>query len=186
LTIGLIIGSVIAAYAAVVSTLSLFLSVKAYRAGNPNVDVDWTYYETNRQLSLSVTNTGRADVTISAVDLYIVHERILRQSRSGKYFAISKETIKDIPIDLWWPDLGPETFPIRVASNSLFTVRVKSYAIRLPPEYPVPELLLKFVARFPGGKQTAYLRGDVLRHFVGIDPDRPITFPSPGSLPVEE
>jgi hypothetical protein len=186
LTIGLIVGSIIAAYAAIVSTLSLILSVRNYRASDPNVSLDWEYDEIGRRLSLSIWNTGRADVTIASANLYIVHERIVRRSPTGKYFAIQSETLDNIPTELWWLDLEPETFPIRLASNSLLTTQVKNNAISLPTGYPLEELLLRFVVKFPGGKDDAYLRGDVMRHFVGIDPDKPIAWPSPGNLPIQD
>jgi len=148
--------------------------------------MDWEYDQTDRKLLLSVTHTGRADVTIARVDLYIVHRQILSRSRTGKYYQIHVETIGDIPIELWWPDLESKTFPMRLASKSLVMAQVKNGAISLPTEYSLEELLLKFVVKFPGGTKAIYMRGEVLRHFVGIDPDRPITFPSPGSLPIQE
>jgi hypothetical protein len=67
-----------------------------------------------------------------------------------------------------------------------FSLYVKSGVINLPSDYPLDEMLLKFIARFPSGRQSAYLRGDVLRHFIGLDPDKPISHPSPGSIPYDE
>jgi hypothetical protein len=122
----LIVGSAFAAYAAIVSTLSLILSVRVYRAGGPDVDIDWEYHQKNRRLSLSILNTGRADVTITGVDLRIIHEQIFNRSPSGKYFNSRMDIIEEVPTELWWPDLGPETFPVRLTSNSLLTTQVRS------------------------------------------------------------
>lgn len=97
------------------------------------------------------------------------------------------DTVDHIPSELWQVGSSKEEIlPARLASNSLVTMQVRNDTISLPSEYPFDEILLKFVARFPGGKRTAYLGGDVLRHFMGIDPDRPISFPSAGSLPRED
>jgi hypothetical protein len=181
-----IVGSAIATYAAVVSTLSLAIAVKVYRAGNPNVEVHWEYQEPSRKLSLSILNTGRGDVTISAVDIFVVHETIFNRSRSGRYFNLRMDTVDHVPNELWLPKEQHAAIPFRLASNSLFSMDVKNGAISLPSDYPLEEILLKFVARFPGGKKSVYLRGDVLRHFIGIDPDRPIALPSPGSVPSED
>ena len=85
--------SIIAAYAGVVSTLSLILALKVYRSGNPNVDVDWQYDELDKELTVSILNTGRADVTITAIELFVVHEKIIRQSRSGRTFDLRMEPL---------------------------------------------------------------------------------------------
>jgi hypothetical protein len=177
---------VIGGYAAIVSTLSVILAVKVYRAANPKVDLDWLYEEADRNLSVTVLNTGRADVTIATIDLYVVRHKITRRSPSGKYFNLRINTIDHIATKLWIRKPKAVSFPARLASNSMFSVQVKNDAIRLPSQYPLDELLLKFVAKFPGGKAVAHLGGDVLRHFVGIDPDVPVRFPSPGSLPAED
>lgn len=182
----MIVGSIVAAYAAIVSTLSLILSVRVYRAGDPDVSITWEYDEVDRKLLLSVMNTGRADITIASVDLQIVHRQILNRSPTGKYYQMHTETIGVIPVELWWPDLEPKTFPMRLASKSLVMTQVKNDQISLPTDHPLSDLLLKFVASFPGGRKAVYMRGDALRHFVGIDQDRPITFPSPGTLPFQE
>jgi hypothetical protein len=181
-----VITIVIAGYAAIVSTLSLALALKVYQAGNPKIEVDWEYRETNRQLAIRVLNVSRADVTITSTELYIVHEVTTHRSHSGKYFQVHMDTIDEVPSELWQVGAQAPTFPARLPSNSAISFKVISDGIALPSEYPFDELLLKFVARFPSGRDIAYLRGDVLRHFMGIDPDRPITFPSPGSVPLEE
>jgi hypothetical protein len=205
LTSAQIVTATVAAYAAIVSTFSLILAVKVHRAANPKVDVHWRYSESDRKLVVSIHNTGRADVTITTVDLYIAREVITRRSR------ISIDPISQIPNKLWQRERKALTFPVRLDSYSMFSIRANNDAISLPSEYPLDELLLKFVARFPakiatfppwfppwlvpwvprvarspGGKTVVYLRGDVLRHFAGIDPDRPIALPSPGSLPSDE
>jgi hypothetical protein len=181
-----IVVAAIAAYAAIVSTLSLVLAMKVYRAGNPNVEMDWLYRESDRKLLLSILNTGRADVTISTVELFIVHETITSRSRSGRFFNVRTDTLGHVPSDLWRVESEEIALPIRLASNSLVSMQVKTDVIHLPSGYPLDEIVLKFVARFPNGKGVSYLRGDVLRHFMGIDPDRPISFPSPASLPRED
>ena len=180
----MIIESAIAAYATVISTASFVLAIKVYRAGNPKVEVDWVYNEPDRNLTLSILNLGRGDVTISVIDLYIAHEEITSRSRNGKYFNIKFETIDCISRKDWCIKSKGIGLPARLVSHSMLSVQVKNDAIVLDPKYPLDELLLKFVAKFPGGKAVAYLRGDVLRHFVGINPDVPISFPSPGSLPL--
>jgi hypothetical protein len=183
---GLIVASGIAGYAAVVSTLSLVLAIKVYRSGEPKVDVDWEYFETDRELTVSVLNTGRAGVTISTVELYVIHEQITKRSPNGRYVSLQMETIAEIPPRLWRPDEKNASFPARLSSQSLIVLHVRGHNVEIPQSHPLDELLLKFVARFPKGKEEVYLRGDVLRHFLGIDPSRPIRLPSPGSLPRED
>jgi len=50
--------SIVAVYAAVVSTLSLIIAVRVYKAGNPDVDVDWEYQEEARKLLLTYLILG--------------------------------------------------------------------------------------------------------------------------------
>lgn len=178
------VASVIAAYAAVVSTLSLVLAIRSFRAGSPIVDLDWEYDESLSDFRLHVLNTGRADVTISSLSLVVIHEVIIRQS--GKYFDARFDIIDDIPANVWYPRSKESALPFRLASNSLLELRIDGSAINVPDGYPFDELMLRFTARFPGGRQRVFLRGDLLRHFLGIDPDRPIQMPSPGSLPRED
>lgn len=182
---GLIAASAIAIYAAIISTLSLILAIRVYRVGGPKVSLDWEYWERDRNLVVSILNTGRADVTIASMDLYIVREEVTHRSPSGAYFNSHYETIGCIPQKLWYMKNRAVTFPARLASNSILSMRVKSEAITLPPQYSLDEISLRFVANFPNGAEIVYFRGDVLRHFVGIDPDRPVTYPSPGALPME-
>lgn len=183
-----IVAAAISTYAAIISTLSLFLAIKVYRAGNPKVELDWLYIEDERMLTLSVMNIGRSAVTITSIDLYIVREEIASRSPGGRYFNAKWEPVGAVPVEAWRQKSSMESqdFPLRLDSNSMISLRVDGDAIQLPPSYSVEELLLRFVARFPAGKTDAYLRGDVLRHFVGIEPDRPVTLPSPGSVPAEE
>ena len=72
----------IAAYAAVVSTLSLFLARRAYQVGGPVVKLGWQYFEPTQDLSITVTNIGRGDVTIADLELYIVRSQITHRSGS--------------------------------------------------------------------------------------------------------
>jgi hypothetical protein len=81
-----IIEAAIAGYAGIVSTLSLILALRAYRAGGPIVDVTWAYFDDKQELMLIVTNKGRADVTVFDIDLSIVRHRITRQL--GKAFDL--------------------------------------------------------------------------------------------------
>lgn len=178
-----IVTPIIAIYGAVVSTLSAILALKVFLAGKPDVDLGWEYHGPSRNLALMVFNTERADVTISTIELYIVRHVVIRRSPISNAFAIRRETIDQIPSELWRNDV-PISF--RVASYSQVDISVSSDAIKLPPELPFDEMLLKFVARYPSGKQTAHVRGEILRHFLGIDPDRPITPPLRGAVPAED
>jgi hypothetical protein len=174
----------VATYAAVISTLSFVLAVKVYKAGDPEVELGWKYNELIRNLSLIVSNTGRGNVTISTIDLYIVRHEITRRSPISDAVAIHRETISHVSSELWrGRDLD---IPVRLESHAEVSISVKGEAVKLPSLFPFDDLLLKFVARYPGGKQIAYVRGEILRHFLGIDLDRPITLPSPGAVPTED
>ena len=122
--------------------------------------------------------------------------RVARRSAAPR--KVRKSSTK-----LWLRKPKAFTFPTRLASHSLFSIQVKNDAISLPSQYPLDELSLKFVARFPGkvatfppwgpkvatspgAKQSPTFLADVLRHFAGIDPDVAVRFPSPGSLPLED
>ena len=150
------------------STLSFILALKVFKAGNPDVELGWEYNEPDRNLVLMVVNSGRADVTISAIELFIVRWTITRRSPISNAFAIRRETIAHIPSKLWRDNDTPTS--LRVASHSVTPVSVKIEAIKLPSGLPVDELLLKFVARYPGGKQVTYMRGD---HFLEIESGMP-------------
>jgi hypothetical protein len=202
LTSAQIVTAAVAAYAAIVSTLSLILAMKVYRASSPHVEVDWVYTEPHRKLVVGIHNTGRADVTIATVDLHIERHVITSRSRIGNAFAMRTDHIRDVPTRLWVRKSKALTFPVRLAAHSTVSIQVKNDSIVLPTQYPLEELCLSFIARFtdkspplrrwgpnvarsPSGKATSHLGGEVLRHFAGIDPDIPITLPSPGILPQE-
>jgi hypothetical protein len=191
----------VATYAAIISTLSLVLAIRVHHAGSPKVSVHWAYTQTDRKLTVTILNTGRADVTISAIELYVERDVIIRGSREAGQWDSRIETLSHIPNKLWLSKSNGLTLPSRLAANSMFSIQVKNKAITLPTQFPLDELLLKFVVRFPreitrpprgigvtppGGKAVTYVGGDVLRHFVGVDPDRPISRPSPGSLPLDD
>jgi len=132
-----LITTVVAAYAAIVSTLSLILAIKVYRAANPQVEVDWTYSAPDRKLVVSVHNTGRADVTINTVDLYVERHVITRRSRVSDAYAERVDMISHIPAKLWLRKPKTTTFPTRLASHSMFSFGVKNDAISLPSQYPL-------------------------------------------------
>jgi hypothetical protein len=205
MTLAQIITAAVAAYAAVVSTLSLALALKTHRAANPKVALDWIYAADDRKLVVNVYNTGRADITITNLDLYLDRHVITSRSWISSGYGIRVYEIEQIPAERWLSN--PETVIMaRLASHSTLSVQVKHEAISLPSQYSIHELHLRFVASFPGnadmvdrffpfgpkeagstaGKAVAFLAGDVLRHFAGIDPDVPIRYPSPGSLPMED
>jgi hypothetical protein len=109
-TLASIIAAIIATYAAIVSTRSLALAKKAYRAADPYVELDWKYTQDDRNLSLSIMNPGQADVTITAIDLYVVHEVITNQSLNGKRFGVLIDPIDEISHGLWLPAFPDFTF----------------------------------------------------------------------------
>jgi hypothetical protein len=181
--------------------LSLILALRVHRAANPNVEIHWDYSGQGRKLVVIILNTGRAEVTIASVDLYIERHVITSRSWIDNAFAMRIDKISHIPAKLWIRNRKTLTLPTRLASHSALTVQVRNDAISLPSQYPLDELTLKFVVRFPartprhpwaiiappfGGAATAYFGHDVLRHFAGINPDVPVTYPSPGSLPMED
>src|SRR5918992_1422994 len=122
MTAASIVTSVLAAYAATVSTLSLILAVKVFKAGNPKVTLSWEYIQSENNLTLMVLNTGRADVTISTVELRVMRERIISRSRNGKYFKLYMETISQIPGRIWAAD--DVAIPYRLISNSAISISV--------------------------------------------------------------
>lgn len=142
-----------AAYAAIVSTLSLILALKVHRASSPNVEVDWIYTEPDRKLVVGIHNTGRADVTITAVDLYIERHVITSRSRISNGFGMRIEHICDVPVKLWLRKSKTLTFPARLASHSTVSIQVKNDSIILPTQYPLEELYLNFIARFPAREE---------------------------------
>lgn len=180
-----LITAVVAAYAAIVSTLSLILAVNVYRAANPKVEVDWVYSRADRNLTLTLLNTGRSDVTIATVDLYIERHVITSRNPDSRSFHARTDTISHVPTELWLRKPKAVTHA-RLAAHSMLSVQVKGDAISLPSQYPLDELRLKFVARFPGGKESAGLRGEVLCHFLGINPQHTYHLSSAGSLPSED
>lgn len=175
------IETVLAIYAAGVSTISILLglkahslAVKAYRAAGPIVEVDWVYDDRTRQLVVSVVNSGRSDITIYDLSLYIVREIITRSSPSGEYFDSRMEIISEIPQIRWWEGYEPNQRSVRLAANSKFQVRVNSKGISpLPADIPLDELLLRFIVETPDNYEFADIRGNgyVLPHFLGLEPD---------------
>lgn len=162
-----LVTSALATYGAVVSTLSFILAVKVFKAGNPRVELHWEYFVPDHNLSLIVLNVGRADVTISTIELYIVRHVVTRRSPISDAVAIRRETIDHISGGLWRDNDIAISF--RLASYSEVSIPVKSEAIRLPSELPIDELLLQFVVTYPGGSQIVYMRAEHL-------------YPSPGPL----
>lgn len=149
----------------------MILAVKAFKAGNPRVILDWVYIPSDRNLSLIVLNTGRADVTISTIELYIFRHVVTRRSPISDGVAIRRERINHISSELWRD--SDVAIPLKLASYSEVLIPVKSGAIRLPSKLPVNELLLRFVATYPGGSQSAYMRAEHLH-------------PSPGWVPLDD
>jgi hypothetical protein len=97
------IETALAIYGASISTLSILLGLKAhslaekaYRAAGPIVFVDWIYDKRLRQLTVSVVNSGRSEVTIYDLRLVIIHEIITRKSPIGKAFDMRPEYVEEI------------------------------------------------------------------------------------------
>lgn len=177
------IETALAIYGASMSTLSILLGLKAhslaekaYRAAGPIVFVDWVYDERIRQLTVSVVNSGRSEITIYDLRLVIMHEVITRRSPIGKAFDMRMEYIEEIPKIRWRERYESNQLPVRLAANSKFPVRVNSKGIApLPADIPLHELLLRFVAETPNRYEFADIAGDAysLRHFIGLEPDVP-------------
>ncbi len=175
------IETALAIYGASISTLSILLGLKAhslaeraYRAAGPIVSIDWVYDERIRQLTVSVVNSGRSDVTIYDLRLVIMHEVITRSSPSGIYFDSRMEPIEEIPKIRWWEGYQSNQLPVRLAASSKFPVRVSSKGIGpLPVDIPLHELLLRFVAETPNRYEfdDIAVRSYSLRHFFGLEPD---------------
>jgi hypothetical protein len=171
----------LAIYGACISTLSIFLGLrahslaeKAYRAAGPIVFIDWAYDERIRQLTVSVVNSGRSEITIYDLRLVMMHEVITRRSPSGKYFDSRMEPIEDTPKIRWWQDYESKQLPVRLTANSKFSVRVNRKGISpLPVDIPLNELLMRFVAETPTRYEFADIAGDSysLRHLIGLEPD---------------
>lgn len=177
-----IIATVIAVYAGIISTLSLILAARVYRTGGPIVTMSWEYFAGKQELTLIVTNRGRADVTVSDLELSIIRDKIIR--RIGNRWASETTVIEDIPQERWRAD-SEVTFPLRLASSSELSMKVNSDGIRpLPSDCPFDELLLKFTARTPHGGPIIYLRGNVLRHFIASDPDWELVLDG-GAVPLD-
>jgi hypothetical protein len=172
LTPASIIEATIAGYAGVVSTLSLIVARRAYRAGGPVVDIDWEYFADKQELILMIINKGRADVTVSDLELTIERHRIF--NRLGNSFNMEITTLADIQRKQWCA--GQKViFPLRLASNSMRSIKVKRDVIHLlPPQIPSDEIFLKFTARTPHGKQVVWVPDTILQHFTASDPDTPI------------
>jgi hypothetical protein len=176
-----IIEAVIAGYAGIVSTLSLVLARRANRTSGPIVAITWEYYDEKQELTLVVTNTGRAAVTVSDVELSIVRHRITR--RTGNYYDLEMTSLADIPRKRWCPN-QKISFPFRLASDSMFSMKVKSDGIRpLPSQIPLDEILLEFTARTPHGKQVAWVPDSIIKHFIASNSDTPFA-PGRGSIPL--
>lgn len=177
------IETILAIYGASMSTLSILLGLKAhslaeraYRAAGPIVFIDWIYDERIRQLTVSVVNSGRSDVTIYDLSLVVVHEVITRGSPSG-YYDSRMEPIEEIPKTRWWEGYESNQLPVRLAANSKFPVRVSSKGIgSLPVDIPLDELLLRFVAETPDRYEFGGIAAHSysLRHFLGLQPDLPV------------
>ena len=105
------------------STLSFFLAKRAYRASGPIVELDWQYFETNQDLLLTISNTGRGDITVAKLESFIIRREIT--SRSGKAYAAEETTIRELPQDEWFITQDGVDFPVRLASNSMVSVKVK-------------------------------------------------------------
>jgi hypothetical protein len=173
----------IASYAVVVSTLSLVLAIRAHRAGEPNFNLGWEYNMDGQQLSVMMTNRGRSDISIYDLELSIVRHEITRQI--GKVFDFREILIREVPLNEWRANSAEVSFPFRLTSFSIASVRARNEALRpLAPDHPFDELLLKFVARSPKGKQAVFMRGEILRHFIARNPDWRI-FSSPSSIELD-
>jgi hypothetical protein len=176
------IEEILAIYAAGVSTLSFFLAVKAHNlaekahsAAGPIVYIDWEYDETTRELIVSVVNSGRSDTTIYDLHLVVICEIITSVSITGRSFAMHMVPVADVPKIQWWKDYDPTDLPVRIAASSKFLVHVNSDGISFPLEkYSLHDILLRFVVETPNSYEMAYFRGDVLRHFIGLEPDVPV------------
>jgi hypothetical protein len=176
------IETTLAVYAAGVSTLSFFLAVKAHSlaekahlAAGPVVYVDWEYDATARELIVSVVNSGRSDTTIYDLHLVIVREIITSVSISGEFFNMHMAPIVDVPKIQWWKNYDPKILPARIAASSKFPVHVNNNGISLPiEEFSIYDILLRFVVENPNSYEMAYFRGDILRHFIGLEPDVPV------------
>ena len=173
----------LAIYGASISTLSIFLglkahslAVKAYRAAGPIVFIDWLYDERIRQLTVSVVNSGRSEITIYELRLFIMHEVITRRSPIGNAFDMRMEYVGEVPKIQWWDGYESNQLPVRLAANSKFPVRVNSKDIgQLPADIPLNELLLRFEAETPNDYEFADIaaHSHSLRHFIGLEPDAP-------------
>lgn len=159
---------IVAIYGAVVSTLSFFLALKVFRAGRPDVELDYEVGELHRSFSLDVRNTGRADVTISSIELYIERHVITHRSPISSSFAMRIDPIERIPTKIWRDSDDADT-SFRLASHSEVIIPVKCVAIKLPSEFPITELLLKFVASHPGGTKIVYMRAEYFLDTVPIE-----------------
>jgi hypothetical protein len=177
------IETALAIYGSSISTLSIFLGLKAhslaeraYRAAGPIVFIDWIYDERIRQLTVSVVNSGRSEITIYDLRLVIAREVITPGSLGG-YFDSRIETIEEIPKIRWWEGFESKQLPVRLAASSKFPVCVNSKGIGpLPVDIPLPDLLLRFVAETPTRYEFTDIRaeGYTLRHFLGLKPDVPV------------
>lgn len=172
------IETVLAIYGATISTFSILLGLKAhslaekaYRAAGPIVYIDWVYDERIRQLTVSVVNSGRSEITIYDLRLVVMHEVITRSSPSGRYFDSRMELMEEIPKSRWWEGYESNQLPVRLAANSKFPVHVNSKGISpLPVDIPINELQLRFVAETPNRYEFGDISGESysLRHFIGL------------------
>lgn len=175
------IEAIIAGYAGIVSTLSLVLARRAYHTSGPIVDITWEYFEEKQELTLIITNRGRADVTVSDLELSIVRHRIT--SRSGKYYNLEMTNLVDVPRKRWCTSQKVR-FPCRLVSDSMFSVNVRIDGVYpLPSQVPLDEILLEFTARTPHGKRVVWVPDTIIRHFIASSPDWPV-IPGTGAIPL--
>jgi hypothetical protein len=95
------IETILAIYAAVVSTCSIYLGIRAHKlaeqahlAAGPLVSVRWDYDESAPDLIVSVVNSGRSDVTIYDLTMGVVQETVTRMSPTGRSFDIRMTNVE--------------------------------------------------------------------------------------------
>jgi hypothetical protein len=176
------IETILAIYAGVVSTYSIYLGArahklaeKAYLAAGPLVSVRWEYDESVPDLVVSVVNSGRSDVTIYDLTMGVVQETVTRMSPTGRSFDVRMTNVELIETMRWWRNYDPSQLPVRLAASSRFSVHVKRDSIsHLPGSLPLYDILLRFVAETADDYISGYFRGDILRHFIGLEPEVPV------------
>jgi len=170
----MIITVIISGYAAIISTLSFVLASRAYRAGGPITEIHWEYSEKGQELTLDVVNKGRADVTISGLELFVLRDN------EGE---IMPTKIGEIPRDRWCASHEIE-FPIRMSANSMISVKTNRKGIESSLYQFLPgQLTLEFCVKTPHGKRAVWVGGAVFNHFTSLNPKWSITS-SRGSRPL--